>query len=97
MGLLYKDIGQGSIIRKRTLACKLAPILGNGPYLAALGPSDNLCPGNLPVGLAHTHSVNNLTVIVHLEPPVAHWSYPPACRCRKNTEVFVLSEMFFER
>jgi hypothetical protein len=97
MKLLCKNIRQGGIIRKRTLACKPALLQGHGPYLATLGPADDLRSGNLPVGLAHADSMNNLTVIVHLEPPVAHFAYPPACRCRKHTEVFVLSEMFFER
>ena len=94
--LLDKDTRQSDVIRQRTISCQPSLILGNGPYPTAFGPADDLGPGNLPVGLTHAYSVNNLTVIVHLEPPVAHWSYPPAWRCRKHTEVFVLSETFFE-
>jgi|GEM_PF-6956729 len=70
--LLDKDTRQSDVIRQRTISCQPSLILGNGPYPTAFGPADDLGPGNLPVGLTHAYSVNNLTVIVHLESPVTH-------------------------
>ena len=47
---------------------------GNGPNLAGFYPAHQPCPGDGPVAFSHAHPMNHLTVLVHLEPPVAHVS-----------------------
>ncbi len=67
---------QGLIVGQRLLA-QPAVLLGDPADLLALAAAHQLRQGDRAVALAHAHAVDHVSVLVHLEPPVAHVHAPP--------------------
>jgi len=63
-------IGQG-------LLAQPAVLFGDPADLFALAAAHQLRQGDRAVAFAHAHAMDHVSVLVHLEPPVAHDSAPP--------------------
>jgi hypothetical protein len=70
--LAAHDSRNGGIIREGTVRGE--PALGEGDcsYLGDLGATHEPGPGDPSVGFSHAHPGDDLPILVHLEPPVAH-------------------------
>ncbi len=76
---------QNGVVRKRPFP-EPALCLRGSPNLGALRSAHQSGLGDDPVTLPHAHAVNHLTVMVHLEPPVAHDRPSRRLICRESIE-----------
>jgi len=70
-----RDFSQLRIIRserldpQKRLKTQLPPLPSHSPNLPTLSPPHKLRLGDRPITLPHLHPMNNLPIMIHLEPP----------------------------
>ena len=95
MMFLFKRLYQDLVVGKRQPFVKPPLLPGNGPNLPTFYPAHQPCPGDGPVAFSHAHTMNHLTIFVHLEPPVAHVSSSQRDMTESILKLLTWSETLF--
>ena len=75
LGGLGQHLGQGGIIRQRVIGIEPSVLSRRGPQRRRLHPPHQAAARNLAVGIAQAHPHQDLSILIHLKPPIGH-RYP---------------------
>ena len=79
---LRERLGEDLVCGQRPGRIQPAPLLGLAPHGRGFAATHQPGAGDLTVGLAQTHAHEDVTVFMHLEPPIGHGDVPPVLRVR---------------